>query len=68
MQVDSIKQQETQLATAKKAAGLARWRRLQVSVGTHMFLSVLCSGPHLSVCLSVLSVVGQPGVGVRRKA
>lgn len=32
MQVDNIKQQELQLASAKKAAGLARWRRLQVSI------------------------------------
>ena len=42
MQVDNIKQQETQLATAKKAAGLARWRRLQVSICTHMHLRLLC--------------------------
>lgn len=50
MQVDNIKQQETQLATAKKAAGLARWRRLQVSGCTHMLLSVPCF-PSFCLCL-----------------
>lgn len=50
MQVDNIKQQETQLATAKKAAGLARWRRLQVSGCTHMLLSVPCF-PSVCLCL-----------------
>ena len=50
MQVDNIKQQETQLATAKKAAGLARWRRLQVSICTCF---CLC----LPVCLFVCSLV-----------
>ena len=32
IQVDNIRQQESQLAQAKNAAGLARWRRLQVSI------------------------------------
>ena len=41
MQVDNIKQQEVQLATAKKAAGLARWRRLQVSTAPKCILSCL---------------------------
>lgn len=50
MQVDSIKQQELQLAEAKKAAGLARWRRLQVStcaqrlVDTFLLCVLRCSG------------------------
>ena len=68
MQVDNIKQQETQLATAKKAAGLARWRRLQVSI-TPLCTFVYFVSACLVVCLSVRLSVTRQAVsgGITRK-
>jgi hypothetical protein len=51
LQVDSIKEQEGFLTQAKRAAALARWRRLQASLfiisrGMHCKLAIVLTNPN----------------------
>lgn len=54
LQVDSIKEQEGFLTQAKRAAALARWRRLQASLlimsrGMHSTFAIVLSNPNTKV-------------------